>query len=360
MAEWRRVSIITAGVVLVAAAVLAYMYWPRPTPGFRELKITFTYQPSTHQIAAFIILHEHWIEEEARKLGYIVRIEEQCFGSGPPQMERFASGAIDIAYVGATPVISEVGRALERGYPKAIIVAAVNQQGSALVMRSDFNYTGPQSLRGTKLGTFPPGSIQDTILKDWLTRNGLTFGPPGTPGVDVVIYGADPRDLVTMLEAGKVDGIFVPSPSPEICEYRGFGRIVVSSAEMMPGHPCCVLALRDSFIKEHRDLANLIVKCHIRAEKMIVEEPDRAVEIAAKKLAELWGESEDFVREIVGRAIKQNPTRLSFDPNPHLIVEGVMRYVNIHWELGYIPTKPTVEDLFDLSLYDEVVETLEG
>ena len=69
MTGWRRVSIITAGVVLVAAAVLAYMYWPRPTPGFRELKITFTYQPSTHQIAAFIILHEHWIEEEARKLG---------------------------------------------------------------------------------------------------------------------------------------------------------------------------------------------------------------------------------------------------------------------------------------------------
>lgn len=347
----------TAIVLVIAIAGLAvYVYWPRPSP--REVTLVYTYQPSTHQIAAFIVLQKHWIEEEAEKLGYTIRITEQCFGSGPPQMERFAAGAIDVAYVGATPVVSEVGSALEKGYPKAIIVAAVNQQGSALVMRPDFEYVDPQNLRGTTLGTFPPGSIQDTILKDWLGKNELSFGPPRTPEVDVVIQPADPRLLVEMLEAGKVDGIFVPSPSPELSEHEGIGKIVASSAVMIPGHPCCVLSLRDSFIEKYPDLAKIIVKCHIRAERLMVERPDEAIDVGAKKLSELWGQPEDFVRTVVEKAIEDNPTGLSFDPDPHAIVEGVMKYVDIHWELEYIPVKPNEKDMFDFSLYDEVIKEL--
>lgn len=355
LTKWQITTIVLVIAIAVAGSAV-YMYWPRPGP--REVTLVYTYQPSTHQIAGFIILHKHWIEEEAEKLGYMIRIIEQHFGSGPPQMERFASGAIDVAYVGATPVVSEVGWALEKGYPKAVIVAAANQQGSALVMRLDFEYVGHQGLKGTTLGTFPPGSIQDTILKDWLGRNGLSFGPPGTPGVDVVIRGTDPRELVVMLEAGKVDGIFVPSPSPEICEYKGTGRIAVSSAEMIPGHPCCVLSLRDSFIERYPDLAKIIVKLHIRAERVTVERPDEAIDIGAKKLAELWGQPEEFTRTVVERAIKDNPTNLDFNPDPHAIVEGVMKYVDIHWELGYIPVKPTEKDMFDYSLFDEVIKEL--
>jgi len=337
-------------VAVTVVAVAVYVFRPET----KEVTLTFTYQPSTHQIAAFIILHNRWIEEEASKLGYKLKVVEECFGSGPPQMERFAAGAIDVAYVGATPVISEVASALERGYPKAVIVAAVNLQGSALVMRTDFKYDNPESLRGATIATFPPGSIQDTTLKEWLNKNGLSYGPPGTSGVDVYIRSADPRELITLLESKLVDGIFAPSPSPEICEYKGIGKIVAPSAEMDPNHPCCVLALRDSFIAEHPDLAEIIVKCHIKAQQLIIENPNEAISIASKKLADLWGESEEVVRVVVEKAIRGNPTKLTFDPNPHLISEGVMHYVDVLWALHYIPIKPALDDLFNFSIYDSL------
>jgi len=343
----------TVIIIMVTVIIFsAILYWLLSRT--EEIKLIFTYQPSTHHIAAFIILHNHWIEEEAAKLGYKLQINEECYGSGPPQMERFAAGAVDVAYVGAAPVINEVGWSLKKGYPKAVIVAAVNLQGSALVMRTDFEYTGPKSLKKATIGTFPPGSIQDTILKDWLNKNGLSYGPPGTSGVDVFVRSADPRELITLLNASLVDGIFVPSPSPEICEYKGIGKIVESSANMIQNHPCCVLALRDSFITEHRDLAEIIVKCHIRAEQFIHKNPEEAVNIAAEKLAELWKESEEFVRTIVEKALIENPTGLVYCPDPHEIVEGVMYYVNVQWKLNYIPVKPTVDQLFDFSLYDNV------
>jgi len=352
-------KITLAAVLLIIVMGFVYIYHLNLRSPTKEIIIRFTYQPSTHHIAAFLVLHYHWIEEAAAELGYKVKIVEECYGSGPPQMERFAAGAIEVAYVGATPVISEVGAALAKGYPKAVIVAAVNLQGSALAMRPDFKYENPQSLRGATVGTFPPGSIQDTILKDWLGRNGLSYGPPGATGVDVYIRPADPRELITLLESRMVDGIFTPSPSPELCELKGIGKIVLTSADMVPNHPCCVLALRDSFIKEYPDMAEIIVKCHIKAERFIIQNRTEAVNVAAKKLAQLWGESEEDVTEIVEKAIIDNPTKLSFTPDPHLVVDGIMQYVEVHWELGYIPVKPTAEDLFDFTIYDKVTQELE-
>lgn len=342
---WKIFSLILA-FSLAVESTLVYLYWPRP------FVLYFSYQPSTHHIAAFIILEKHWVEEELSKFGFNVIVKEECFGSGPPQMERFTSGVIDVAYVGACPVISEVSSALKKGYPKAVIVAAVNQQGSALVMRKGFSYDGPKSLNGTTIGTFPAGSVQNTILKDWLSRNGLVLNR------DVEVREADPRELVSLLESEKVDGIFVPSPSPEICEYRGIGKIVVSSADMVPGHPCCVLILRDSFISKLPGLAELIVKLHLKAERFIIENTDEAISIAAKKLADLWGEDVAFVRTVVERAIEENPTGLSFCSNPHLVVEGIMGYANVLYELGMIEIKPSEGDLFNFTLYDRAVKEL--
>lgn len=76
------------------------------------------------------------------------------------------AGDLDIAYVGATPI-----PAISSGL-KAAIIANVNIQGSHLVLLDEIEYTGIESLNNLKIATFPPGSIQDTILK-WLTTNGV-------------------------------------------------------------------------------------------------------------------------------------------------------------------------------------------
>jgi len=351
----KTLATLIAVIVIVVGGIIAYFAFVGPPPS-REITIHFTYQQSDHHLAAFIILEKGWIEEMATEKGYKVTIVEESFPSGPPQMERFMAGAVDVAYVGAAPVVSEVAQALAlekegKSVPKAVIVAAVNTQGSALVVRPELaeTYKGAESLKGKTLGTFPPGSIQDNLLKEWLAKNGLK------PGEDVTVISGTPPELIDLLSTGKIDGAFLPSPGPEIAEIRGIGRIVETSEDIAPGHLCCVLALSDRFIEENPELAEIIVKAHIKATEYIKENPEEALEIGSVKLAKLWNYDVNFVREILRKSLVENVTGLQFTADPHAVADKTMKYVEIQYRLGYIPEKPTINDLFDFTLYDEAV-----
>ena len=52
----------------------------------------------------------------------------------------------------------------------AKIMTGVNINDSDLVPAPNTVYNGPKSLEGKIIGTFPVGSIQDTVLKKWLQR----------------------------------------------------------------------------------------------------------------------------------------------------------------------------------------------
>src|SRR5512136_640877 len=117
------------------------------------------YQPSTHQIAEMVASEKGWWKEDLKPFG-ITDIKEFEFPTGVPEMQAMVAGELDAAYVGTAPPIS----AISAGLP-AKIVAAVNINGSDLVLRPDLVYNGPASLAGLTIGTFPPGSIQDTVMK---------------------------------------------------------------------------------------------------------------------------------------------------------------------------------------------------
>ena len=247
-------------------------------------------------------------------------------------MQAMLAGDLDIAYVGAAPVLSAVSTGLD-----AKIVSGVNTQGSNLVLRTGLNYTGPQSLKGLKIATFPAGTIQDTILRDWLKRNNVD------PDKDVEIIGMGPGDAVTAITAGKVDAAFLPEPSPAVIEASGSGRSIVKSGEMYPGHTCCVLVASGKLIREHPEIVEQIIKTHINATKFAIQNPNETSAIfAAKTGADV---------EVVKQSFKEWDG--AFVTDPSLIVGPVMDYAQIQYELGYIKKPLTQDDLFDLTLYQK-------
>ena len=149
------------------------------------------YQPSTHQIAEMVASDKGWWAEDLSPFG-ITEIKEFEFPTGVPEMQAMVAGELDIAYVGTAPPIS----AISAGLP-AKIVAAVNINGSNLVLRPDLVYNGPASLAGLSIGTFPPGSIQDTVMKKWLIENGVDVS-------QVDIKAMDPGPAMSALSAGKI------------------------------------------------------------------------------------------------------------------------------------------------------------
>lgn len=299
------------------------------TGQIKELRIG--YQPSTHQMAEITAMEKGWWQQDLAPLG-VQNVSDKVFPTGAPEMQAMLAGDIDVAYVGAAPVLSAVSTGLD-----AKIVAGVNTQGSDLVVRNDLDYKGPQSLRGLTIGTFQAGTIQDTILRNWLQQNNIS------PDKDVTIIGMNPGDAVTAMIAGKVDAVFLPTPSPSVIVDQGKGKIVVHSGDMYPNHTCCVLVVSGKLIREHPDIVRQIIKTNDKAVAYNEQNLDEAAAIFANKTG--------MKLEDVKASLKEWDGNWASDPN--IIINPVLDYAKIQYDLGYIKKPLTKDDLFDLSFYQK-------
>lgn len=293
-------------------------------------ELNFGYQPSTHQIAYMTAYEKGWWQEDLAPYG-IEKINEYQFPTGAPEMQAMMAGELDFAYVGAAPVITALSQGLD-----AKIIAPVQIQGSDLVLRPEYDYESPEDLKGLKIATYPPGTIQDTLLRNWLKENGLD------PETDVTILAMGPGDAVTAISAKQVDAVFLPHPSPAIIESEGNGRSIVSSGEMAANHACCVLVASGEMIREHPDIVEQVVKTHIKATEYNQANLDEAAQIFSNKT------SEDV--EVVQKSLEEWDGAWITDPS--LIENSTVEYANIQYELGYIQKPLTEEEIFDTSFYE--------
>jgi NitT/TauT family transport system substrate-binding protein len=302
---------------------------PSASAPVKELHIG--YQPSTHQMAEYTAMNKGWWQQDLAPLG-VQNVSDRSFPTGAPEMQAMLAGEIDVAYVGAAPVLSAVSTGLD-----AKIVAGVNTQGSDLVVKNGLNYTGPQSLKGLTIATFQAGTIQDTILRNWLQQNNIS------PDKDVTIKGMNGGDAVTAITAGKVDAVFLPTPSPSTIVNQGIGRIVVHSGEMYPNHTCCVLVVSGKLIREHPEIVRQIVKTNDKAVAYNEQNLDEAAGIFANKTGSKLADVKASLKEWDG----------NWASDPNVIVNPVLDYAKIQYDLGYIKKPLTKEDLFDLSFYQK-------
>ncbi len=329
------------GLVVIGAVVVAVMALGCVDDQSGELTtINIGYQPSTHQIAAIVAAEHGWWEEDLAQFG-VTEVVMKEFPSGPPEMHAMLSGELDVAYVGAAPPIAAMYEGLD-----AKIIAGVQTQGSALVLRPELadSYTGPESLRGLAIGTFPPGSIQHTVLSKWLIDNGID------PETEVDLKAMGPSDAATAIGAKTVDAVFLPSPTPTIIETEGNGVIVEWSGTMWPNHACCCLVASGEMMREHPEIVSQIVTTHIRATDYEIAHPDEAAEIYAK-----WQGAEVAT---IKRSL--NVSDMAWTHDPHLAVESSLEYATVIYDLNrdrYEDQGITVlgaTEIFDTSFYDDL------
>jgi len=326
----RRDTLIAAVAVALAAVIALGCIGTDEENKITTLRIG--YQPSTHQVAAMVAMEEGWWLEELKPFG-IVKVETFEFPSGPPEMQAMLGGHLDVAYVGAAPPITAISQGLD-----AKIVAGVNTNGSNLMVRPEVGYDGPHSLKGLILGTFPPGSIQDTVFKKWLKDNGIS-----PEEIDIKSMG--PGDAVTAISAKRIDCCFLPTPAPSIIELAGAGRSVVASGEMWPNHACCALVVSGKLMRNQPELVEEIIRIHIMANEFINENPERAAEIYSAKTGQNLAMVKHSIEHWDGGWIS----------DPHIMIPSVMEFARINYELGYTGNRLlTEEDLFDTSFYDRV------
>lgn len=290
------------------------------------------YQPSTHQIAEMVAAEKGWWLQDLKPFG-VKEIKEYEFPSGPPEMQAMLAGELDMAYVGTAPPITAISQGLD-----AKIVAGVNINGSDLVYRTGLPYYGPLSLEGKSIGTFPPGSIQDTVLKKWLMDNDVDISK-------VKIIPMGPGDAVTAISASKVDGVFLPHPSPAIIELEGKGNSVVASGEMWPYHACCSLVVTGKLMREQPDLLEQIIKTHINATNFVNAHPEEAARIYSNKTKQNLTTVEYSIQTWDGKWIS----------DPKIQIPSTVQYAKIDYEMNYTQKELKAEDLFNVSFYEAAV-----
>ena len=328
------------GVIIIAVFAAMFVGCIEEKTPAKMTTITIGYQPSTHQIAAMIADDKGWWKEDLSTFG-IENVDMKVFPSGPPEMTAMLAGDLDVAYVGVAPPIAALYEGLD-----AKIVAGVQTQGSALVIRPELvdEYEGPASLKGKTIATFPPGSIQHTVLSKWLLDNGID------PEGDVDMKAMGPSAAITAISAKAVDAVFLPSPSPTIIEVAGNGVIVEWSGSIWPDHACCCLVASGEMIREHPEMLEQIIKTHIRATDYEIAHPDEAAEIYAQ-----WqGADVSTIKQSI------NVTDMHWITDPNLEVESGIEYAAVIYDLNRVRyARLEVEmfekdDIFDTSFYEAV------
>ena len=212
------------------------------------------YLPSDHDAALFVADAQGLYKEKN------ISTELVQFNNGGDLMTAMASGDVDVGYVGIAPVLSSVSS----GVPVKVISSA-QVEGSGIIVTKDSNIHSAQDLAGKTIATPGEASIQHVLLSAYLKTNGMSLDDINESAMKV-------PSINDALKTGNLPAAITFQPYVSLGEADDNINELVDSAQIMPGHPCCVVVASDDFIKNHEDTAKDIVAIHENATTFINEQ----------------------------------------------------------------------------------------
>jgi NitT/TauT family transport system substrate-binding protein len=152
-----------------------------------------------------------------------VKIEWRAYNAGPSAMEALVAGAIDVTYVGASPVLNAHVRTKGRSIR---VLAPVASGGNALVVRPGLNLQAPADFRGRRVATPQLGNTQDIETRVWLKSGGLNIT---IAGGDAHVLPAQNAELVALFKRGDVDAAWTVEPWVTRLVNEFGGRVLVEN-----------------------------------------------------------------------------------------------------------------------------------
>lgn len=302
--------VIIVAVIIIAAG--AYMFYSNQDDG----TVTIGYLPSDHDAALFIADAQDMYQKEG------INTKLVQFNNGGDLMTAMASGEVDVGYVGITPVLSSI----EKGVPVKVI-SGVQTEGSGIVVSNSSGITSVQDLEGKSIATLGEASIQYMLLKYYLNQNNIDIK-------DLKVSAMKVPSMNDALKSNQIDGMLTYEPFVTTAVENGNTELVDSS-EIIPGHPCCVVAASDDFLKEHPDEAKKIVEIHDNATKYVQENPDDSVSQLPKDIVA----NQDIE--------KKSLSGINFVSGlDDAYKQKVLDFMNIEVDLGVLKEKIPAEKIF--------------
>ena len=284
-----------------------------------------------HQLPFFVAQDRGFFTEE----GVNVQVVGP-FDAGPAEMDALAANQLDMGYVGIAPSVLAAARKIDLS-----IISGVNLEGSALVTEISINNVA--DLKTKKVATPAPGSIQYVMLGMLLSKNFMSFSDlelfPGT---------IKPPDMPQSLQTGRISGYFVWEPFVAKSVAGGYGKALVESKDIWPGHPCCVVVTRNDFALTKDRVVAAVVSAHRKAVQFIADNP-----ADAKAIAQKWTKLDAAVIDNAFTRVKY-----TYDLSKNDVKRFVREIISLG-ESGTIKPIITSDDVPDLDAFVNKVVNLQ-
>jgi len=157
---------------------------------------------------------------------------------------------------------------IRNGLPAKIVMMA-DRNGNGFVLAK--KYKNIAALKGHKTVLAVPHrySQHHLLLYLALRKNGVDVN-------DVSVIGMPPRDMITSLKRGEIDGFVVGEPEGNRSISLHVGHMVAISPDIWKDHPDHVFLASNVFIREHPDQLQQLISALKKAGMFIEQHPHQA------------------------------------------------------------------------------------
>jgi len=241
------------------------------------------------------------------------------------------AGQVDAALIPYTSFIA----LYDKGAPVKI-VGGGGMQGCILVAQPGLD--SPDKLKGKTLGTFQMDTLE-VLPYDWLKKHNVSFK-------DITVrYMGNTPEAVEAFKAGALDMICTIEPYGTALLNDVKGSVMLSDGLDIygKGYTDCVLAVRETLIKENPAGIKSLLKGMMKAQHMAETEPEEVLKL-------LVGPYYKTSIENARIAMAKQPSVVDARAQTDFILERVNSLV----EMGYITKKPG-RDAIDWTLLEQVI-----
>ena len=332
----------------VAATLALTLAIATSTTARAEVTLEMAYMPIVPCSQLFVIEGMGWAKEAG------INLELTRFSSGPAIVQAIASGKMDIMCFGIGPAMVTRGKGIEL----KVIAAGITNQIAVIAQGDLVDYfdkydNGADALRAfaadkgrkPKIASFPKGSVPDTVTRHWLLRS-LKMDLD-----EVELIGMGASRVQQALLSRSVDAAGILEPILTIVESKLEGsKVVARATDMMNGQPGSTIAAREHVIAANRDALVKLVELHIRATKLLQNDPAAAAPhvqgFIAKGLIDVG---------TIQNSLESPSSNFAADPNSIL---KQTEYMADFQKSEKINIKVSTDGLFDLSIYKDAANNL--
>lgn len=229
--------------------------------------LNISYVKSPFNLQSIVMKKQGLLEKELEPLGVSVVWHE--IDSGAQQAQAMAAGSLDVGGVMNT---TSIQMARGEGNPIKIVAGVSRPTGVFAIVAAKNGVSDIKSLKG-KIVAGPKGTVLHQILVAALAREGMSID-------DVQFIQMDIPKAFAALESGRADAALLAANTVVKAQEAG-GRILATADGLVV--PMLAVAASESFITEHPDRLEALLRAHDKAAEWIAAHHDEAVAMGAEE-----------------------------------------------------------------------------